>query len=186
MDRRKREGGRKGGGNTSGKDGGGTVCHALFYSHPEASERRLIPVDYSLVLSNTKETTCECLCVCRGLDKSCCWCEEHIYSLPQLSTCPGCFSLSWPASSSLPLCCVVSSSHPLLPLFVRLSLLCGSLSLCSTSKLQRRKKEMLVERCRNSAPCMLRNQAVERHRTVCTQSREGRRERERERGRRGK
>lgn len=60
-----REGGREGG-NNSGKDGGGTVCHALFYSHPEASERRQIPADYSVVLSNTKERKCECLCICRG------------------------------------------------------------------------------------------------------------------------
>lgn len=48
--REKEEGG---GGNSSGKDGGGT-CHALFYSHPGVSERRQIPADYSVVLSNTK------------------------------------------------------------------------------------------------------------------------------------
>lgn len=57
-------------GHNSGKDGGGTVCHVLFYSHPEASERRPIPVDDSLVLSNTKERNC--VCVFAVLDKSCC------------------------------------------------------------------------------------------------------------------
>lgn len=54
---------KQGGGNSSGKDGGGTVCHGLFYSHPEASERRQTPADYSVVLSNTKERKYVCLCI---------------------------------------------------------------------------------------------------------------------------
>ena len=80
--REKEEGGREGGGNNSGKDGGGTVCHVLFYSHPEASERRQIPADYSAVLSNTKERKCACvcLCVCGVLDKSCRWFKANIYT----------------------------------------------------------------------------------------------------------
>lgn len=54
--REKEAGGRRGGGgDNSGKDGGGTVSHALFYSHPEASERRQIPADYSVLLSNAKD-----------------------------------------------------------------------------------------------------------------------------------
>lgn len=60
----------EGGGNNSGKDGGGTVCHALFYSQPGVSERRQIPADYSVLLSNTKER--KCVCAFAALDKSCC------------------------------------------------------------------------------------------------------------------
>lgn len=88
--REKEEGGREGGGNNSGKDGGGTVCHVLFYSHPEASERRQIPADYSAVLSNTKERKCACvcLCVCGVLDKSCRWFKANIYTLDNPFTSP--------------------------------------------------------------------------------------------------
>lgn len=66
---RGKEGRRKGEGNNSGKDGGGTICHLLFYSHPEASERRQIPADYSVGLSNTESWRVS-LCICRMLGKS--------------------------------------------------------------------------------------------------------------------
>lgn len=39
----------EGGGNNSGKAGGGIACHALFYSHPGVSEWRQIPADYSVI-----------------------------------------------------------------------------------------------------------------------------------------
>lgn len=93
----------EGGGKNSGKHGGGTVCHALFYSHPEASERRQIPADYSVVLSNTKDRKCVCLRICRVLDKDRCWNEANIYTVVThfTSFSPHLFSALYPDCSLL-------------------------------------------------------------------------------------